>query len=364
MKKIMLVFGTRPEAIKMCPLVLELRKRKNIKTIVCVTGQHREMLDSVLRIFGVKPDYDLDIMKSEQSLFDITTDVLLKLKQVIEREAPDIILVHGDTTTAFSAALSAFYLGIPVGHVEAGLRSGNMHSPFPEEFNRRAVSLVSALNFAPTEAAKNNLLKEGISEKSVFVTGNTIVDAMRYTLSDDHVPSVICGIENKRVILLTAHRRENIPYMYDIFCAVAKVLDNNKDVFVVYPVHPNPKLRHIAEMAFKNTDNILLTAPLSLTELHNLLARCYAVLTDSGGIQEEAVTLGVPAILLRDTTERYEGITEGGIIMAGSDKEKISETFSRLLNDKLMYSKMSAKRSIYGNGYASEAIADILEKQI
>ena len=312
MKKVMLVFGTRPEAIKMCPLVNELKTRKQLETVVCVTGQHRQMLDQVLEAFQVEPDYDLSIMKDRQTLFDVTTNILNKIKEVLEKEKPNVVLVHGDTSTTFVTALACFYLLIPVGHVEAGLRTYNIYSPYPEEFNRQAVSIISQFNFAPTELSKNNLLKEGKKEETIFVTGNTAIDALKTTVREDYTHPDLEWASDSRLIMITAHRRENLGEpMKHMFRAIRRVMDEHPDVKAIYPIHMNPVVREIADSFYGDDDRIRIIEPLEVLDFHNFLNRSYMILTDSGGIQEEAPSLGKPVLVMRDTTERPEGIAAG-----------------------------------------------------
>ena len=322
MKRIMVVFGTRPEAIKMCPLVKELKNRKNIETILCVTGQHRQMLDQVLAAFQVKPDYDLSIMKDQQTLFDITTNILNKIKEVLEKVKPDVVLVHGDTSTTFVTALACFYLQIPVGHVEAGLRTYNIYSPYPEEFNRQAVSIISRYNFAPTEMAKNNLLREGKKAETIYITGNTAIDALKTTVRKDYSHPELEWANDSRLILITAHRRENLGEpMRHMFRAIRRVMDEHSDVKAIYPIHMNPVVRETANEILGNDDRIHIIEPLEVLDFHNFLARSYLILTDSGGIQEEAPSLGKPVLVMRDTTERPEGIEAGTLKLVGTDEE-------------------------------------------
>ena len=362
MKKIMLVFGTRPEAIKMCPVVKELKTRKNIQTIVCVTGQHRQMLDMVLDTFGVVPDHDLSIMKQRQTLFDVTTNILNGIRGVLEQEKPDVVLVHGDTSTTFAAALACFYLQIPVGHVEAGLRTWDIHSPYPEEFNRQAVSIVSRYNFAPTELSRQNLLKEGRREDTIFVTGNTAIDALQTTVRADYDHEQLRWASDSRLILITAHRRENLGKpMEHMFRAIRRVLEENPDVKAIYPIHMNPVVRETADRELSGCDRIRIIEPLDVLDFHNFLARSYLVLTDSGGIQEEAPSLGKPVLVMRDTTERPEGIAAGTLKLVGTDENVIYEHFTRLLTDSAAYEAMSKASNPYGDGKASIRIADILE---
>ena len=353
MKKILAVFGTRPDAIKMCPLVLEFKRRKNLALKVCLTGQHREMLDQVIGIFGVTADYDLAVMREGQDLSDITSKIIDGITPILQKEKPDIVLVHGDTTTAFAAALAAFYLKIPVGHVEAGLRTYRIDSPYPEEFNRRAVSLISTFDFAPTEAAKANLIGEGKAPERVFVTGNTVIDALKYTVKE--VPDT-----SGRLILLTAHRRENIGEpMRNIFSAVKRVAGKYDDVKIVYPMHPNPAVRSIAEEILGGCERVELTEPLDLAAFHTLLAQSYCVLTDSGGVQEEAAALGKPVLILRDTTERTES---DSLMLVGTNEDDVAREFERLLEDEELYTKMKNAPNPYGDGNASARIADIIER--
>ena len=361
----MLVFGTRPEAIKMCPLVIELKKHQDIETKVCVTGQHREMLQQVLDIFHVKPDYDLDIMKQNQTLFDVTTEILNKLKPVLEAEHPDIVLVHGDTTTTFAAALTCFYLQIPVGHVEAGLRTHNLYNPFPEEFNRTAVGIISKFNFAPTEQAKQNLLIEGKDKESVYVTGNTAIDALKMTVSQDYSSKELDWAQGSRLILITAHRRENLGEpMEHMFKAIRRVMDEHPDVKAIYPIHMNPKIHKIADKYLGNDDRIHIIDPLDVYDFHNYMEKSYLILTDSGGIQEEAPSLGKPVLVMRETTERPEGVKAGTLRLVGTSEDSIYESFSKLLNDPDEYKAMSHASNPYGDGHACERITKILEERL
>ena len=362
MKKVMLVFGTRPEAIKMCPLVNELKKRKNIETIVCVTGQHRQMLDQVLEAFSVEPDYDLSIMKDKQTLFDVTVNILERIKTVLEEVKPDVVLVHGDTSTTFVTALACFYLQIPVGHVEAGLRTYNIYSPYPEEFNRQAVSIISKFNFAPTELSKQNLLKEGKDPDSIYVTGNTAIDALKTTVRADYTHPELDWAKDSRLIMITAHRRENLGEpMRHMFKAIRRVMDEHPDVKAIYPIHMNPVVREIAQEYLGDDDRIHIIEPLDVLAFHNFLSRSYLILTDSGGIQEEAPSLGKPVLVMRDTTERPEGIAAGTLKLVGTEEETIYREFSRLLSDKAEYDAMSKASNPYGDGHACERIADILD---
>ena len=363
MKKIMLVFGTRPEAIKMCPLVQELRGRSGIQTICCVTGQHRQMLDQVLQAFHVEPEYDIAIMQAGQTLFDITTRILQNLKPVLETEKPDLVLVHGDTTTTFAAALACFYLRIPVGHVEAGLRTYDLDSPYPEEFNRQAVGVLAKYNFAPTEQAKQNLLQEGKDPASIHVTGNTAIDALKTTVRQDYQNPVLDWAKGSRLVLLTAHRRENLGEpMREIFRAVRRIADEFPDVRVLYPVHMNPVIRALADELLGGDERIRLIPPLDVLDFHNILARSHLVLTDSGGIQEEAPSLGKPVLVLRDTTERPEGVAAGTLKLVGTHEEDVYRETKRLLTDADAYHSMSIASNPYGDGFACRRIADILEQ--
>lgn len=365
MKKVMLVFGTRPEAIKMCPLVNELKSRKNISTIVCVTGQHRQMLDQVLNVFNVVPDYDLSIMKDKQTLFDVTTNILNKIKEILEKERPDVVLVHGDTSTTFVTALACFYLQIPVGHVEAGLRTYNIYSPYPEEFNRQAVSIISKFNFAPTEMAKENLIKEGKSSESIYVTGNTAIDALKTTVKNDYRHPELEWAKGSRLIMITAHRRENLGEpMKNMFKAIKRVIDEHDDVKAIYPIHMNPLVRETANEIFSDDDRIHIIEPLEVIDFHNFLNNSYLILTDSGGIQEEAPSLGKPVLVMRDTTERPEGIAAGTLKLVGTSEKVIYENFTELLNNKVEYEKMSKASNPYGDGFTSKRIADILENNL
>ena len=360
-KKILVVFGTRPEAIKMCHLVNELQSRNNLITKVCVTGQHRQMLDQVLEIFNVNPDYDLSIMKDKQTLFDITTNILNRIKDVLEIEKPNVVLVHGDTSTTFVTALACYYLQIPVGHVEAGLRTYNIYSPYPEEFNREAVGIISSYNFAPTEIAKNNLISEGKRPESVFVTGNTVIDALKTTVREDYCHPVLRWAEDSRLILLTAHRRENLGKpMHSMFRAIRKIVDETPDVKVIYPIHMNPIVRQAAEEELGCNDRIKIIEPLDVLDFHNFMARSYLILTDSGGIQEEAPSLGKPVLVMRETTERPEGIEAGTLKLVGTCESVIYSEFKRLLTDIDEYEKMSKASNHYGDGFACKRLADIL----
>ena len=362
MKTVMLVFGTRPEAIKMCPLVNELKTRKGLRTVVCVTGQHRQMLDQVLAAFGVEPDYDLSIMKDKQTLFDITTNILNRIKSVLEEVRPDVVLVHGDTSTTFVTALACFYLQIPVGHVEAGLRTYNIYSPYPEEFNRQAVSIISQYNFAPTARARDNLLHEGKRAETIFVTGNTAIDALQTTVREDYTHPELSWAEGSRLIVITAHRRENLGEpMHHMFRAIRRIMDEHPDVKAIYPIHMNPVVRQAADEELRGCDRIHIIEPLEVLDFHNLLARSYLILTDSGGIQEEAPSLGKPVLVMRDTTERPEGIDAGTLRLVGTNEDVIYRNFKQLLEDKDAYQAMAHASNPYGDGRACRRIADILE---
>ena len=362
MKKVMLVFGTRPEAIKMCPLVNELKTRKEIETIVCVTGQHRQMLDQVLEAFSVVPDYDLSVMKDRQTLFDVTTNILNRIREVLEAVRPDVVLVHGDTSTTFVTALACYYLQIPVGHVEAGLRTYNIYSPYPEEFNRQAVGIIAAYHFAPTELSKKNLLKEGKKPETIYVTGNTAIDALKTTVRKDYAHPVLEWAKDSRLIMITAHRRENLGEpMKHMFRAIRRVCDEHPDIKAVYPIHMNPAVRETAQAILGDDERIRIIEPLDVLDFHNFLARSYLILTDSGGIQEEAPSLGKPVLVMRDTTERPEGIAAGTLKLVGTDETTIYENFKMLLEDQEAYRKMSTASNPYGDGFASKRIADILE---
>ena len=362
MKKVMLVFGTRPEAIKMCPLVNELKTRKGIETIVCVTGQHRQMLDQVLEAFQVEPDYDLSIMKDRQTLFDVTTNILNRIKAVLEEVQPDVVLVHGDTSTTFVTALACFYLQIPVGHVEAGLRTYNIYSPYPEEFNRQSVSIISAYNFAPTELSKENLLREGKNPDTIYVTGNTAIDALKTTVREDYTHPDLEWAKGSRLIMITAHRRENLGEpMKHMFRAIRRVCDEHPDIKAIYPIHMNPVVREIADSILGDDERIRIIEPLDVLDFHNFLSRSYLILTDSGGIQEEAPSLGKPVLVMRDTTERPEGIKAGTLKLVGTDEKVIYQNFKQLLEDEEAYRAMSTASNPYGDGFACKRIADILE---
>lgn len=358
----MLVFGTRPEAIKMCPLINELKIRSSFHTVVCVTGQHRQMLDQVLNIFHVVPDYDLSIMQERQTLFDVTINVLNGLKTILENEKPDVVLVHGDTSTTFATSLACFYKQIAVGHVEAGLRTYNLMSPYPEEFNRQAVSIISRYNFAPTELSKNNLLAEGKHSDTIYVTGNTAIDALKTTVRDDYTHPELEWAKDSRLILITAHRRENLGEpMEKMFRAIHRVMDEHPDVKAIYPIHMNPAVREIANEYLGQDERIHIIEPLDVLDFHNFQNQSFLILTDSGGIQEEAPSLGKPVLVMRDTTERPEGIEAGTLKLVGTDEEVIYQNFKLLLENEEEYTKMSKASNPYGDGFASKRIAEILE---
>ena len=361
MKTVMLVFGTRPEAIKMCPLVNELKKRPGIRTVVCVSGQHREMLDAVLRAFNVVPDYDLAIMKDRQTLFDITVNILERIRAVLEEVKPDVVLVHGDTSTTFVTALACFYMQIPVGHVEAGLRTYNIYSPYPEEFNRQAVSVIAKYNFAPTELSLENLLREGRKPESIYVTGNTAIDALKTTVRADYTHPELEWAAGSRLIMITAHRRENLGEpMHRMFRAIRRIIEEHPDVRAIYPIHMNPVVREEANAELGGCDRIRIIEPLDVLDFHNFLSRSYLILTDSGGIQEEAPSLGKPVLVMRDTTERPEGIAAGTLRLVGTEEETIYKNFKELLEDRAAYDRMAHASNPYGDGFASVRIADVL----
>ena len=365
MKMVMVVFGTRPEAIKMCPLVKELRKRKKLEIIVCVTGQHRQMLDQVLQAFDVKPDYDLSVMKNKQTLFDVTQNILDKMKEVLQEVNPNVVLVHGDTSTTFVTSLAAFYLQIPVGHVEAGLRTYDIYSPFPEEFNRQATGIIAKYHFAPTEVSKQNLLNEGKEGSNIYITGNTAIDALKTTVREDYTHPVLDWVEDSRLIMLTAHRRENLGQpLKNMFKAIKRIVDEYEDIKVIYPIHMNPLVRETANDILGNNDRIRIIDPLEVLDFHNFLNKAHLILTDSGGIQEEAPSLGKPVLVMRDTTERPEGIEAGTLRLVGTNEDIIYENFKLLLTNKEEYNKMSKASNPYGDGFASKKIADILEEKL
>ncbi len=362
MKKVMLVFGTRPEAIKMCPLVNELKTRPGIETVVCVTGQHRQMLDQVLGTFRVVPDYDLSIMKDKQTLFDITTEILNRIRTVIEEVRPDVVLVHGDTSTTFVTALACYYMQVPVGHVEAGLRTYNIFSPYPEEFNRQAVGIISRYNFAPTRLAAEHLIREGKDPESIYITGNTVIDAMQHTVRPDYTHPELSWVGGDRLIFITAHRRENLGEpMHRMFRAIRRVLNEHPDCKAIYPIHMNPLVREAAAAELGDCDRIHIIEPIEVFDCHNFEARSYLCLTDSGGIQEECPSYGVPVLVMRDTTERPEGVDAGTLRLVGTDEETIYRAFTELLEDPAVYEAMSTACNPYGDGFASRRIADVLE---
>lgn len=361
-KKVLTVFGTRPEAIKMCPLIVEMKKRSNLEVVVCVTAQHRQMLDQVLSTFNIIPDYDLNVMKDRQSLFDITTSILCSIKEVLEKEKPEIVLVHGDTSTTFVTALACFYTRIQVGHVEAGLRTYNIYSPYPEEFNREAVSIISEFNFAPTPLARDNLLREGRKAETIYVTGNTVIDAMQHTVKTDYTHPELEWVGSDKLIFITAHRRENLGKpMHQMFRAIRRVLNEHPDCKAVYPIHMNPEVREAAKQELDGCENIHIIEPIEVFDCHNFEARAFLCLTDSGGIQEECPSYGVPVLVMRDTTERPEGIEAGTLRLVGTNEESIYNAFTELLENTEQYLKMSKACNPYGDGHACERISDILE---
>lgn len=362
MKNILLVFGTRPEAIKMCPLVNELKTRAAFKTTVCVTGQHQEMLKPVLDFFKVVPDFDLAVMKKSQTLFDITIHILERIQEVLTIARPNIVLIHGDTTTAFATALACFYMKIPIGHVEAGLRTYNINSPYPEEFNRNAADMIAAYHFSPTQLTATNLINEGKHPDDIFITGNTVIDAMRHTVKTDYSHPELDWVGEHKMILITAHRRENYGEpMRHMFRAVKRVLQESPDCRAIYPIHMSPVVRQIAEEELHGCSQIHVIEPLDVFDCHNFEARCYLCLTDSGGIQEECSSYGKPVLVMRDTTERPEGVTAGTLRLVGTDEENIYRNFKELLTDPFAYDKMAHICNPYGDGHACERIADILE---
>lgn len=365
MKKVMVVFGTRPEAIKMCPLVKELKANPNFDTIVAITGQHREMLKQVLECFSVVPDYNLDIMKDRQTLFDITVRILNGMKELFEQTKPDLVLVHGDTSTTFATALAAFYMNIPYGHVEAGLRTYDLTAPYPEEFNRQAVGIAAQWHFAPTEAAKANLIREGKPSERIFVTGNTVIDALHTSVREEYTHPILDWAKDSRLILLTAHRRENIGVaLNNIFCGIRRVMEEIPDIKVVYPIHMNPVVRNTAKEVFGDFDRMRIVEPLDVLDFHNIINHCELVLTDSGGIQEEAPSLGKPVLVLRNTTERPEGVEAGTLKLVGTQEEDVYREFRRLLTDPVEYERMSRASNPYGDGTACEQIVRVLSEQI
>ena len=359
--KVIVVFGTRPEAIKMCPVVKEIKKKEGMECIVCVTGQHKEMLEQVLEVFKVEPDYNFCIMKANQTLYDITYLVMQGMREVLNKEKPDVVLVHGDTTTTFAAALACFYEKVSIGHVEAGLRTNNIYSPYPEEFNRQAVDIISSYYFAPTEHSKNNLLNEGKDAEKIFVTGNTAIDALQTTISEKHDMKWKEWCGDSRVILLTAHRRENLGQpLVNIFESIKYIINKYDDIKVIYPVHYNPKIRECVKEVLGEEERVKIIDPLNVTDFHNLINHSYLILTDSGGIQEEAPALGKPVLVLRDTTERPEGVEAGTLKLVGTKKEDICAAVENLLDSETEYKKMSDTANPYGDGKASERIVDIL----
>lgn len=360
--KILSIFGTRPEAIKMCPLVKKMQADKSIESVVCLTGQHREMLCQVMDVFDIRENYNLDIMKPNQTLTSVTSDILNGISQIIVSEKPDMILVHGDTSTAFSAALAAFYAGVPVGHVEAGLRTNNMKSPFPEEFNRQAVDLITDIYFAPTETAKQNLLSEGKSADKIYVTGNTVIDALSTTVRENYINEHLKWAECSRLILVTAHRRENLGApMHNMFRAIKRIAEDNNNVKIIYPIHLNPVVRSIANEELAGIDSVRLIEPLDVLAFHNFMSKSYLILTDSGGIQEEAPALGKPVLVMRDTTERPEGVAAGTLKLVGTSEECIYSETTELLNNPASYEKMSKAVNPYGDGHASERIIEAIK---
>lgn len=361
-KRIVVTVGCRPDCIKMMPLVKELKKRDGIETILLSTGQHRQMLDQVFDVFGEIPDYDLEIMKPGQSLFDITTNILNKIQKAMEEIKPDVVLVHGDTSTAFVTALACYYMQIPVGHVEAGLRTYNIYSPFPEEFNRQGIGLIAKYNFAPTKLARQNLLNEGKKPESIYVTGNTVIDAMAHTVKENYTHPELEWVGENKLIFITAHRRENLGEpMHNMFRAIRRVLDEHPDVRAIYPIHMNPLVRQAADEELGDCKQIHIIEPIEVFDCHNFEARSYLILTDSGGIQEEAPAYGVPVLVMRDTTERPEGVDAGTLKLVGTNEEVIYNEFTKLLDNKDEYVKMAKAVNPYGDGHACERIADVLE---
>ncbi len=361
MKRVMVVFGTRPEAIKMCPVVKELKAIDILDTVVCVTGQHREMLDQVLEVFRIVPDFDLSIMKADQTLFDVTIKILENMQIIIKEVNPDVVLVHGDTSTAFATALACFYMQIPIGHVEAGLRTYNIYAPYPEEFNRQAVGLIAKYHFAPTETAKINLLREGKDLSSIYVTGNTVIDALKTTVKEGYTNEHLNWVSSSRLIVITAHRRENLGKpIRNMLKAIGRIIDEYPDMKAIYPVHMNPAVKEAAKVILGDCDRIRIIEPLDIMDFHNILARAYIILTDSGGIQEEAPSLGKPVLVMRNSTERPEGILAGTLKLVGTDEESIFNNFKLLVDDNEEYKKMSLACNPYGDGYASRRIAETL----
>jgi len=365
LKKVMIIFGTRPEAIKMCPLVKELEKRTGIEIITLVTGQHREMLTQVLDLFDVVPKYNLNLMKERQTLYDVTVGILANMKEILQKEKPDVVLVHGDTTTTFVSALACFYEKIPVGHVEAGLRTYNLYSPYPEEFNRQGTGIIAKYHFAPTSLAKQNLLREGKLEEQIFVTGNTVIDALKTTVRTEYTHEELDWVSGSRMILITAHRRENLGEpMRQMFRAIRRIMEEHEDLKAVYPIHMNPLVRTAADEILEGCDRIHLIEPLDVLDFHNFLSRSYLVLTDSGGIQEEAPSLGKPVLVMRNTTERPEGVEAGTLRLVGTDEENIYQNFKMLVENTYEYDKMAKAVNPYGDGKACVRIADILEEKL
>ncbi len=359
--KIMVIFGTRPEAIKMCPVIKELEKQNMIETVVCVTGQHKEMLHQVLGVFGIVPQYNLNIMKKQQTLSDLTIMILVRIQKILDEERPDLVLVHGDTTTAYASALACFYKQIPVGHVEAGLRTYNIYSPYPEEYNRQAIDVMSGLLFAPTEDARKNLINEKKDEDKIFVTGNTVIDALYTTICNDYQHEYLKWAKGSRLILLTAHRRESLgSIMEGMFRAVKRIVDDNTDVKVIYPVHRNPKVARAAQKFLGGNERIKLIEPLDVIAFHNFMANSYMVLTDSGGVQEEAAALGKPVLVMRDTTERPEGVAAGVLKLVGTETDAIYNASQLLLHNEEVYRGMTGFKDLYGDGRAAEKIVKII----
>ena len=363
-KRVVITVGCRPDCIKMMPLVKELKKREGIEVVLLSTGQHRQMLDQVFDVFGEKPDYDMEIMKPGQSLFDITTNILNKIQKAMEEIKPDVVLVHGDTSTAFVTALACFYLQIPVGHVEAGLRTYNIYSPYPEEFNRQGIGLIAKYNFAPTKLAKQNLLNEGKKPEGIYVTGNTVIDAMQHTVKENYTHPELDWVGDNKLIFITAHRRENLGQpMHNMFRAIRRVLDEHPDCRAIYPIHMNPLVRKAADEELGDCKQIHIIEPIEVFDCHNFEAKSYLILTDSGGIQEEAPAYGVPVLVMRDTTERPEGVEAGTLKLVGTNEDVIYKEFTKLLDDKEEYAKMAKAVNPYGDGHACERIADILENK-
>ena len=361
-KRIVITVGCRPDCIKMMPLVKELKKRDGLEVILLSTGQHRQMLDQVFDVFGEKPDYDLEIMKPGQSLFDITTNILNKIQKLIEEIKPDVVLVHGDTSTAFVTALACFYMQIPVGHVEAGLRTYNLLSPYPEEFNRQCIGLLANYNFAPTKLAKQNLLSEQKKPESIYVTGNTVIDAMQHTVKKNYTHPELEWVGDNKLIFITAHRRENLGQpMHNMFRAIRRVLDEHPNCRAIYPIHMNPIVREAAVEELGDCKQIHIIEPIEVFDCHNFEAKSYLILTDSGGIQEEAPAYGVPVLVMRDTTERPEGVDAGTLKLVGTNEEVIYNEFTNLLDNEEKYAKMAKAVNPYGDGHACERIADIIE---